>query len=176
MEKLLCVLEWSFSTKTWEKQTLYKYKNVIFGLFGLLVIVICGLLLHGRGRILLKKMWFNIRVHSIKAIEKLKNAIRIYWGNPLVIIEVFGLTVFLQILVITCFWFLGTNLGITADIRYYYVFFTYSLFRGCVAGWISRDPPGSRSSTSSCRGPWSGIRLPILRHTFRRSSSLRQLE
>ena len=43
-------------------------------------------------------------------------------------INIFGLTVFLQIAVITAFWFLGVNLGVDVSIKYYYVFFTL--------GWV----------------------------------------
>ena len=44
----------------------------------------------------------------------------------------FGLTVFLQMLAITAFWLLGSNMGIQADVKYYYVFFTLTWVLGAV--------------------------------------------
>jgi hypothetical protein len=111
---------------------LYEYKHIVLGLFGLLAVVFCGFLLHERGRIFMRKIWSNIRVNSIKTIEKLRNAVRIYCRNPLVILAVFGLTVFLQIMVITAFWILGINMGINVSIKYYYVFFTLAWVVGTI--------------------------------------------
>lgn len=48
------------------------------------------------------------------------------------ILAVFGLTVFVQIMVITGFWFLGINMGIGASIKYYYVFFTLTWVLGAI--------------------------------------------
>lgn len=83
-----------------------------------------------QGRMLLTRAWSYIRMRSLSIFEKLKNALTIYCRNPLAILGVFGLTVFLQILAITGFWFLGVNLGITASIKYYYVFFTLTWVLG----------------------------------------------
>ncbi|MHC4751607.1 MAG: lysylphosphatidylglycerol synthase transmembrane domain-containing protein [Planctomycetota bacterium] len=109
-----------------------EYKRLIIWVIVVLAVVSCLLLSHRRGRILLGKAWSNIRVRGARAFEKLKNAIYIYCSKPLAILAVFGLTVFLQILTITGFWFLGVNLGITASIKYYYVFFTLTWVLGAL--------------------------------------------
>ena len=83
-----------------------------------------------QGRMLLTRAWSYIRIRSLSIFQKLKNALTIYCRNPLAILAVFGLTFFLQILAITGFWFLGVNLGITASIKYYYVFFTLTWVLG----------------------------------------------
>ena len=93
---------------------------------------ICGLLLHQRGRVILTNIRSFIYVHSIRLINRLKDAIVIYCSRPLIISVAFGLTVFLQIMTITGFWFLGVNLGIEASIKYYYVFFTLTWVLGAV--------------------------------------------
>jgi uncharacterized membrane protein YbhN (UPF0104 family) len=47
-------------------------------------------------------------------------------------VQAFGLTVFLQLLTITGFWFLGRNIGVDVSIKYYYVFFTLTWVLGAV--------------------------------------------
>ena len=96
----------------------------------ILAAVFCVLLSFKQGRMLLTKAWSYIRMRSLSIFGKLKNALTIYCRNPLAILAVFGLTFFLQILAITGFWFLGVNLGITASIKYYYVFFTLAWVLG----------------------------------------------
>ena len=100
------------------------YRVVIFWLVVLVAVTFLGFLSNRKGRAMLEKAWSSIRVHGLKMIEKLKNAVVIYCSRPLVILAVFGLTVFMQIMVITGFWFLGVSLGADVSIKYYYVFFT----------------------------------------------------
>jgi uncharacterized membrane protein YbhN (UPF0104 family) len=56
--------------------------------------------------------------------KKLIYAGKLYGSKPLVILATFALTVGLQIMVITGFWVLGSNLGIKAALTDYYVVFT----------------------------------------------------
>ena len=111
---------------------LAEYKGGIIWVIGVLAAVFCGLLLHRRGRSLLRAAWLHIRIHSVRAFEKLKDAVYIYCSKPLTILAAFGLTVFMQIITITGFWFLGKNLGITASLKYYYVFFTLTWVLGAL--------------------------------------------
>lgn len=111
---------------------LAEHKWVIFSVVAVLAAVFCGLLSARRSRALLAKAWSSIRVHSLRLFEKLKSAIIVYCSKPLAILAVFGLTVFLQIMTITAFWFLGKNLGITVSVKYYYVFFTLTWVLGAV--------------------------------------------
>ena len=64
--------------------------------------------------------------------EKFKKAVLLYCKKPLILLIAFGLTVFLQLMAITGFWFVGRNLGITVSIKYYYVFFTLTWALGAV--------------------------------------------
>jgi len=109
-----------------------EYKWLIICAIGVLAGVFCGLLWYQRGRVLLRAAWLHIRTHSIRAFEKLKGATLIYCSKPLTILAAFGLTIFLQIITITGFWFLGVNLGITVSIKYYYVFFTLTWVLGAL--------------------------------------------
>ncbi len=101
-----------------------EHKWIILWVVVAVTAVFCALLLYRPYRAMLKNVWGHICRHGLRMIKKLIDAIIIYCSKPLTILTVFGLTVFLQIMVITGFWFLGVNLGIEADLRYYYVFFT----------------------------------------------------
>jgi len=109
-----------------------EYKWIIIWLIVALATVFCVFLSHKRGRALLGKTWSYIRIRSVRMIKKLADAVVIYCSKPLTILAVFGLTVFLQLLTITGFWFLGVNLGIEVSIKYYYVFFTLTWVLGAV--------------------------------------------
>jgi len=109
-----------------------EYKWVLFWAIVLVVGVFCGFLLHRRGRAILKKVWSSVCVYGMRMIKKLRDAIILYCSKPGTILVVFALTVFLQLLTITGFWFLGRNLGIEAGIKYYYVFFTLTWVLGAV--------------------------------------------
>jgi len=111
---------------------LAEYKRVIILVIAVLAAVFCGLLLHRRSRVLLQWAWLHIRVHSVRALEKLKDAVYVYYSKPLTILAAFGLTVSMQIITITSFWFLGKSLGITADLKYYYIFFTLTWVLGAL--------------------------------------------
>lgn len=111
---------------------LNEHKGTILFLIVVLAVIFAALLLHKKGRILLQKAWLNIRIHSARAFEKCKDALIVYSGSPLTILAAFVLTVSLQIMVITGFWFLGKNLGIPASLKYYYVFFTLTWVLGAL--------------------------------------------
>lgn len=113
-------------------RTFAEYRLIFLGVITVIVVVFCGFLVHRRSRALLKKAWSLICLHTIRMTAKLKNAAIIYCRNPLAILAVFGLTVFVQIMVITSFWVLGVNMGITAGIKYYYVFFTLTWVFGAI--------------------------------------------
>ena len=111
---------------------LAQYKRVLFGLVVVFAAVFCLFGLYGRGRRMLKKLLSYIITHGAKAIERVKEMIIIYWRRPLPIFAAFGLTVFLQMMTITGFWFLGLNLGIQTSVKYYYVFFTLTWVLGAL--------------------------------------------
>jgi len=103
-----------------------KYKGFLLVVIIAVAAVFCGLMLHKQGRLLLKRGWLYIRIRGRSVVEKSKNALVLYRSKPMAILTILGLTVFLQLLTITGFWFLGVNLGVTAAAKYYYVFFPLS--------------------------------------------------
>ena len=109
-----------------------EYKSIFFWAIILIAVILCILLLHKKSRLMLLKVCSHIKQSGWRMILKFKNASVIYCKKPLTILLAFGLTVFLQILTITAFWLLGRNMGIQADIKYYYVFFTLTWVLGAV--------------------------------------------
>ena len=81
-----------------------------------------------RGRAVLGRLWSGIS----RLCNKLVSAATLYGRKPFTILLAFALTVALQITTITGFWFLGRNIGIQADIKYYYVLFTLVWVIGAV--------------------------------------------
>ena len=122
----------ALSGRTGLLKFLVEYKWLVISIIMVLVVVFCGMLLHRRGRIVLQKIWFHIRSNSLKAFEKCKGALIVYSGSPITILAAFMLTVSLQMVVITSFWFLGKSLGITVSLKYYYVFFTLTWVLGAL--------------------------------------------
>jgi hypothetical protein len=113
-------------------QSAGEYKAILLGLFAALTIILLGFVLYKPTRTILAKAWSFICAYSLGAIGKFKDSAILYCSKPLTILAVFGLTFFLQIMVITGFWFLGRSLGITAGIKYYYVFFTLTWVLGAI--------------------------------------------
>ena len=109
-----------------------EYKGIIFWFFVALLIILLGFALYKPTRMILAKVWSFICAHSLRAIWKFKDSAILYCSKPLTILVVFGLTFFLQIMVITGFWVLGRSLGITASIKYYYAFFTLTWVLGAI--------------------------------------------
>lgn len=89
---------------------------VIWVLVVLAVMVVVGLLLPA-GRKMAKKFW---------------TAVVVYSRNPLTILAAFGLTFLLQGIVIAGFWLVGRHIGITASVKYYFVFFPLTWALGAI--------------------------------------------
>ena len=113
-------------------ESFMKYKGFILGILVLLVIILLGFLLHNKGRKILKQIWTSSLNRLVSLSMKFKKSIIIYRTKPIVILKVFFLTIFMQLMVITSFWFLGKNMGIQASIKYYYVFFTLTWVLGAI--------------------------------------------
>ncbi len=104
--------------------SLGRYKWWLLSIGLTLALLFTVLLLVGRSRLTLKRSWSHFCKHAKATLKKLGKAGLLYGRKPAVLLVAFGLTVALQMMAITGFWFLGVNLGIEASIKYYYVFFT----------------------------------------------------
>lgn len=108
------------------------HRGLVLWAASVLLVAFCILLLFKNGRMIFIKILSSIRMHGIRIINKLKNAIFIYCSSPLTILAAFGITVFLQLMTITGFWFTGVNLGVDVSIKYYFVFFTLTWVLGAI--------------------------------------------
>jgi len=109
-----------------------EHRGVFLGAILIFTAVLCGILVFDKGRRLLSRVLGRAVEYGRRILVRLKRAIVVYCRRPLVIFEAVGLTVFLQILTITAFWFLGASLGIDISVKYYYVFFTLAWVFGAV--------------------------------------------
>lgn len=100
--------------------------------FSIVLAVIAVLSLFKPSRNLLKKLWVGVSQTARKLFTKVKDSIGLYCKKPLAILVAFCLTVFIQLSTITGFWMVGTQLGVQAGIKYYYVFFTLVWVLGTV--------------------------------------------
>ena len=87
---------------------------------------------NAKGRGLLRRAYSYFVGTVLRIAGKFKRAMVLYCKNPLVLLEVFGITVFIQLAAITGFWLIGRSLGITASVKYYYVFFTLTWVLGAI--------------------------------------------
>jgi len=109
-----------------------EHKVIVVWTVIVIAAVFLGLLLHSAGRSLLGRGLSAIRLYGSRAFVKLTNAARLYGTKPLTLIKVFALTVVMQLMTITGFWILGSNLGVDVSIRYYFVFFTLTWVLGAI--------------------------------------------
>ncbi len=109
-----------------------KYKTILVWTSSGILVVLLLLLLHKRTRIIMQKGWSRFYTQALKMLKKLRDAVVIYGKNPLSILAVFAITVLMQIMIISAFWFLGRSLGIDVSIKYYYVFFTLTWVLGAI--------------------------------------------
>ena len=109
-----------------------EHRELFIWLFGFIVFIFVGLLSYEKSRDKLKKACFYIGKRALRTGKRFREAILLYCKKPFTLLAAFGLTVLLQIMTITGFWFVGQSLGITASIKYYYVFFTLTWVLGAV--------------------------------------------
>ncbi|MEJ2703309.1 MAG: lysylphosphatidylglycerol synthase transmembrane domain-containing protein [Sedimentisphaerales bacterium] len=91
----------------------------------LAICVVLGTLAsYRRTRPVVRKVASYLYLRGRLLAGKFKIAAKVYCKRPGTILIAFVLTVGTQIVVITSFWALGVSMGISAGLRYYYVFFT----------------------------------------------------
>jgi glycosyltransferase 2 family protein len=124
--------EITFNSKGGLLKAVLEYKLIILGIVIFLAVILGGVALLKSGRDLLKKIWQNIWEHGTKVFKKLRDMVVIYCSKPLTVFAALGLTIVLQMIAITGFWFLGVNLGIETGLKYYYVFFPLTWVLGAM--------------------------------------------
>jgi len=105
---------------------LVEYRWVIAGIAAAFVVVILGFLLREKGRLLLRRAAKFIVEISVKIISKTAVAIKLYCTKGLAIIAAFLLTFCCQGVFIIGVWLMGREIGVTASVKYYFIFFSLS--------------------------------------------------
>jgi len=114
-------LEINFSFDTF--QSLSGFGWIVLYVVGALAAILCIFLLTNKGRAVLKKGWSVLRDKGSRAAGKARDAIRLYCRKPLAILLAYVLTFCCQAVFIVGLWLAGRNLGMTAPLKYYFVFF-----------------------------------------------------
>lgn len=122
----------TYSGKGGLVKSVTEHKSLFLSSVAVMMVVLALLLLHKHSRRMLVKAWSYIWALGIGMVKRFKDAIVIYCSRPGTILAAFALTVLLQIMVITGFWFLGTSMGIDVGVQYYYTFFTLVWVLGTV--------------------------------------------
>ncbi len=118
-------------------QSVAGYKWIFLWIVIGAAVFICLGLLYSKTRAILTGFWSYIINLAVRITGRLRDAAILYCSKPLIILAAFGVTVFLQVITITGFWFLGTDMGVDVSIKYYLVFFTLTWVLGAVPVSIS---------------------------------------
>jgi len=109
-----------------------RHESDILVLACVFVAIFCVMLLIKPCRLRLLAMWSRLRMQCAAILSKTRRAFILYCTSPLTILAAFGLTVVMQVGVITSFWLVGRSMGIQASVKYYYVFFTLTWVFGAI--------------------------------------------
>ncbi len=109
-----------------------QHRTLIIVSAGVMLVLIAGILIYPKTRLKLKNGIFYMWKKVWDAFHKFKTAFILYCKNPLILFTTFGMTVVIQIVTITGFWFIGLSLGVEASVKYYYVFFTLTWVLGAI--------------------------------------------
>jgi uncharacterized protein (TIRG00374 family) len=113
-------------------KSISRYRHLLFYALVAVAAIFCAVIMAPKGRLILIGAWKSIYQRLRMMFQKFKKAAVLYCSSPLTVLAVFCLTILMQIMTITGFWFLGTSLGIHVSIKYYYVFFTLTWVLGVV--------------------------------------------
>ncbi|MCK4752287.1 MAG: flippase-like domain-containing protein [Planctomycetes bacterium] len=113
-------------------ERLGEYKFVFIAILGVFVVAILALVLSAKGKSLLQRWSRLIKEHGVVIARKVHAAIVIYCTKPLTIIYALLLTFCLQGVCVMAMWLIGRQIGITAAMKYYFIFFPVSWLLGAL--------------------------------------------
>lgn len=99
------------------------YWTAVFWAVGVVVVLVVVLLAHPGSRGAIGRIWRRIAVRGVALLRRAWTAMVVYRRRPGTMLAALLLTWTGQSVVIVAFWLLGRNLGIDADVRYYFVIF-----------------------------------------------------
>jgi len=113
-------------------QKLLEYKGVLAGVGLVLVVAAVGFASSAKGRSLLGRWLEFVRGRGAAVLSKTVSAIRIYWSKKLALVCALLLTFCCQSVFILGLWLVGRGLGVTAHMKYYFIFFPISWLLGAL--------------------------------------------
>ncbi len=87
------------------------------------IMIIAGIAFVLGGFFDLKGIFKKLYVHVIHLFNQFKEVVLVYYHHPMILMFGLTVTIFLQSMVILSYWLIGRDLGMTAPLRYYFVFF-----------------------------------------------------
>lgn len=111
------------NTDTGSIQAFFEKHPISMHHAALLLLLVVGVGFVLSGLFDLKALFRKLYGHFIHVSGQFKEVMLVYYHHPMVL--VFGLTatIFLQSMVIIAYWLIGRDLGMTASLSYYFVFF-----------------------------------------------------
>jgi len=109
-----------------------RYKWILFAIAVAFAAIIAALVSTTKGKTLMHRALELIRSKSTEILAKVRRAIIIYYSRKLVIAWALVLTFCCQSMHVLAMWLMGREIGITVNIKYYYIFFPISWLLGAV--------------------------------------------
>jgi len=113
-------------------ESITKYRAIIFLSIPAIVIVAAVLAIPGPTRRLMVKLWRLSYLHTERLFGRCRDAVALYCRSPLKLLAAYGLTVFIQIIIINGFILVGRDLELGAPMKAYYVVFPLTWVFGAV--------------------------------------------
>lgn len=108
------------------------YRWILLGIGTALVIVMAVFILNARGRDILRRGYRFIHQRSIMILNEGRIAIQIYYNKKLALVFALLLTFACQSVAIVAVWIIGREIGVDANVKYYFIFFPISWIIGLV--------------------------------------------
>jgi uncharacterized protein (TIRG00374 family) len=107
-------------------QILAGHRKVILLAVTVLILLLAGVASTAAGRRLLGRAWMFVKEHGLRIVRKVHEAVRIYYNNKLAVFAALLLTFVCQGVFIIGVWLVGEDIGVTIQMKYYFIFFPIS--------------------------------------------------
>ncbi|MHC4260274.1 MAG: lysylphosphatidylglycerol synthase transmembrane domain-containing protein [Planctomycetota bacterium] len=109
-----------------------EYKWPLLGIVVIVLIVFAAVVLSAKGRNLLRRSYVVLRHRGAEMLGRTRDAIRIYYSKKLALVCALLLTFCCQSIHVVAMWLIGREIGLSAHIKYYFVFFPISWLLGAL--------------------------------------------
>lgn len=113
-------------------QYLIEYRWILMGILGAFLVIIAIFMANVKGRSVMRHYFQFIRQRGAAVLTKVRNAIRIYFNKKFALVSALLLTFCCQGVFIIALVLIGSSLGITVNIKYYFILFPISWLLGAL--------------------------------------------